>query len=187
MAEQSETYEKILAANLQRSIDFLKYAEAKNAALLAIASAWVVASLNLECSGHVIPPLFSMGIPLAMSSSLCGALLALLSFFPRVHLPSFLGGHRAGPHSKNFLYFGDVQSVSLKTLEKEMRARYYPEASGHRDEYLHDLTVQIGVTSEIAMRKLKFFRWGIGFILAAIVVVSVPAIGASYRAAKGLW
>ena len=45
-----DAYEKILTANLQRTIDFLKFAEAKNAALLALASAWVVAIFNLTCS-----------------------------------------------------------------------------------------------------------------------------------------
>jgi len=41
-------YEKLLTANLQRAVDFVKFAETKNAALLALSSAWVVAALNLD-------------------------------------------------------------------------------------------------------------------------------------------
>jgi hypothetical protein len=36
-----EAFEKILASDLQRAIDFLKYADAKNGALLTFASAWL--------------------------------------------------------------------------------------------------------------------------------------------------
>jgi Family of unknown function (DUF5706) len=187
MADQSETYEKILTANLQRAVDYLKFAETKNAALLAISSAWVVAGLNLECSGRTIPGILPLCIPIAMFCSLCAALLALISFLPRLHLPAFLGGKRAGPHAKNLLYFGDIRTVPIKTLVKELHSRYYPEASEPREEYFHDLIVQISVTSDIAMRKLLLFRFGIGFTLAAIVVLIVPVISATYGGTKGLW
>ena len=96
MADPGESYERILTANLQRAIDFLRFAEAKNAALLALASGWAIAGANLEGNGHTMPGPFPIFVPLAVLFSLCAAVLAIWSFLPRLRLPSFLGGKRAG-------------------------------------------------------------------------------------------
>ena len=45
--ENGEIYEKVLLGKLQRVIDFLKFAEAKNAALLTLSSALTIAIGNL--------------------------------------------------------------------------------------------------------------------------------------------
>jgi hypothetical protein len=187
MADQSEMYEKILTANLQRTIDFLKFAETKNAALLALASAWVVAALNLECNGHTLPSALAFSLPIAMLLSLFAGILALVSFLPRLHLPSFLGGKRAGPHPKNLLYFGDISTLTIKSLKHEMHLRYHPDSEEHREEYFHDPVVQISVNSEIAMRKMLLFRTGIKFILGAGFVLVVPAVLIAAKSIRGLW
>jgi hypothetical protein len=185
MSKGSEAYEKILVANLGRVIDFLKFAEAKNAGLLALSSAWVIASVNLECSGHALPGAFGFAVPLAMVLALCTALLAAWSFSPKLHLPRFLGGRRAGPHPKNFLYFGDIASVTAKTLEQDLRARYYSDKAELRDEYLHDLTVQISVISSIILRKMRLFVCGVAFIIAAAITLLAPAATLAFHAIKG--
>ena len=53
--EQEEAYDKILTASLQRIVEFLKYAEAKNGALLTLASFWALASINLLASRSLYP------------------------------------------------------------------------------------------------------------------------------------
>jgi hypothetical protein len=83
----AETYEKILTANLQRALDFVKFAEAKNAALLALSSAWVLATVNLECSGKSILVELRASIVLALFCSICAAIVAMASFFPQFHFP----------------------------------------------------------------------------------------------------
>jgi hypothetical protein len=40
-SDPQDAYVQMLTANLQRVLDFLKFAEAKNAALLALVSAWI--------------------------------------------------------------------------------------------------------------------------------------------------
>src|ERR1035441_10495576 len=98
-SDPQDAYVQMLTASLQRALDFLKFAEAKNAALLALASAWIAATLNLECSNKTLPSGFTIGIPVALLCALCAGILAMVSLLPRLHLPSFLGGERAGPHS----------------------------------------------------------------------------------------
>ncbi len=185
--DPSEIYEKILTGNLQRAIDFLKFAEAKNAALLALASAWSVAAINLECSDRKISGAFALGIPVALLCALCAGLLAMMSFLPQLHLPKFLGGRPAGPHPKNLLYFGDISTLSVKSLEHDLHSRYQPKEGGFREEYIHDLVVQISVNSTITMRKMRLFRSGIVLIFIAALSLLLSELGVACTAMKGLW
>jgi Family of unknown function (DUF5706) len=181
----AEAYEKILTGNLQRAVEFLKFAEAKNGALLILSSAWVFAIINLECSDKSIPSCLKTSLLVALVLSLCAALLAMISFLPRLHLPAFLGGKRAGPHPKNLLYYGDICTVPIKTLEQDLRARYWPD-EGYKPDYIHDLVVQISVNSEITLRKMLLFRWGMGLIVVAGIVLLVPIAGMAYHSLMGL-
>lgn len=187
MADRSELYESILAANLQRAIDFVRFGEAKNAALIALASGWVLAAISLQCSGHPLTRTLSICVPLSLLFSLCAAITALCSFIPRLHLPSFLGGKRAGPHPPNLLYFGDIASMTAKTLQSEIHSRYFPKNDAPRDEYIHDLAVQISVNSCIAKRKMLLFRAGMMLFLLASGSLLAPAFAMTITAMSKLW
>lgn len=102
---------------------------------------------------------------------------ALFSFFPRINLGWFLGGPRAGPHTKNLLYFGDIASLTVSDFRKEFHARYYPSnGRSNKQEYLDDLTVQIAINSQITGRKMWLFRWGLGLISVAAAVLTPPTV-----------
>ncbi|MCU1225108.1 MAG: hypothetical protein JWQ42_3201 [Edaphobacter sp.] len=176
---------KILVANLQRVVDFLKFAEAKNAALLALSSAWILATIGLECGEHSLPGLFRFAVPLALIFVLCAGILTAISFFPKIKLPIFMGGRKAGPHPKNLLFFGDIASMTVKTFAQEIRTRYYPDKDEQREEYLHDLTVQINVNSMITLKKMAFFKWGVGSVIAAGLCLLVAALVMAYQTVKG--
>ena len=184
MFEPDEVYEKILVADLQRVIDFLKFAETKNAALLALSSAWTLATIGLECAGRTLPGLFTFTVPIALVLVLAAAILATLSFFPKVRLPKFLGGKKAGPHHKNLLFFGDIASMTVKEFSQAIRARYYPVKDELREEYLSDLAVQINVNSSITLRKMQLFKWGVGLAMGAGVCLLVPALVLACSALK---
>ena len=183
-SKAAEVYEKILIANLQRAIDFVKFAEAKNAALLALSSAWVVAMINLEFSGRPVPNSWAVSIVLTLLCSLCAALLAMTSFLPKLDLPGLLGGKQTGPHHKNLLFFGDISTLTIKSLEADLHSRYCPKANIPTGEYIHDLVVQIGVNSKIARRKMRFFIFGMWLIVFAALILLVPVILMSYTIAR---
>ena len=186
MFDRGEAYEKILVADLQRVIDFLKFAETKNAALLALSSAWTLATIGLECAGRDLPHCFVYTVPVTLILVLLAALLAALSFFPKLILPAFLGGKKAGPHSPNLLFFGDIACMRAKEFEAGVRARYYPDKDEQRDEYLHDLAVQISVNSSITLRKMRLFKWGVGFAIAAGCVLLISSLMFAYGTLKGV-
>ncbi len=172
-SKNDEIYEKILTNNLQRTIDFLKFAEAKNAALLAICSAWILAIINLACTDKQIPEHLKFLLPIILIFSLIAAMVAIISFLPRLNLPKFLGGKHAGPHTKNFLYFGDIASIPVRTLEKDILTRYMPQNEVATADYLHDLVVQISAISDITNKKMLLFRWGISFILLSAALLLI--------------
>ncbi|MEI6420574.1 MAG: Pycsar system effector family protein [Lentisphaerota bacterium] len=184
----NEVFEKILIANLQRIIDFLKFAEAKNAALLTISSAWTIAIFNLIVGDKNIPNWLIVGLYVALPLSICAAILSIISFLPRTNLSWFLGGKRAGPHPSNLLYYGDISSLPLKQFEQNIRDRYLPIVKQDlRDEYIHDLIVQISVNSQITMRKMALFRYGITLVFFAALVLLIPAVGLAIKHIVLLW
>jgi hypothetical protein len=68
-----------------------------------------------------------------------------------------------------------------------MPARYLSTGQGYRDEYIHDLTVQLSVNSEITMRKMRLFNWGMRFILVGGVVLLLPSLRLAFMAVRSLW
>lgn len=173
---KGEALEKMLVSSLQRTIDFLKYAEAKNGALLTFSSAWVLAILNIIFKDPIATSvtLYEYAVlPFFMVSGLA----ALLSFAPRVHLSTFLGGRRAGPHRRNLLYFGDIKSMSVLEFKAAIYERYCPKDDRTvTDAYLHDLIVQVAINSEITSSKLFLFRVGLYFTgLAGLAFACVTA------------
>lgn len=183
----TESYEKLLVANLQRTLDFLKFAEAKNAAMLALASGWFFAIINVETNGKNVPAGLTVGMTLALPLALFAGVLAMLSFLPRLHLPGFLGGRRAGPHPKNLLYFGDISTLPIKTLERDLRDRYFSPSTLHTDDYIHDLIVQISVNSEITLRKMRLFKLGMWLIVAAGIALLIPILQLAIKGFANLW
>lgn len=77
--DQQEAYEKHLTATLARVIDFVKFAEAKNAALLTFSSAWTLATINILNKFDVTPPIWTW----------CGG----VALFFSSHQPCFPFGH----------------------------------------------------------------------------------------------
>src|SRR4051794_33193573 len=92
--DQQDAYEKVLAASLARVIDLVKFAEAKNAALLAFTSAWTVAIANLMARENSTPLAFAAFMPISGALFLIAALLALYSILPRVDLSKFFKGEQ---------------------------------------------------------------------------------------------
>ena len=169
--ENGEIYEKVLLGKLQRVIDFLKFAEAKNAALLTLSSALTIAIGNLLLNA-TLPVGIARGLWTALPLAMAAGLLAIASFNPQLHLPSFLGGHRAGPHPRNLLYFGDIAAHTIKEYKAAMEDHYV--ASGKLTaQYFDDLLIQIHVNSSITHRKMRLFQVGAMLFGAAITVVGL--------------
>jgi hypothetical protein len=169
--DQEEAFERILAANLARTIDFVKFAEAKNAALLTICSAWILAGLNLVTSRE-LPHGLNDTLWLSLPFFFLAALMALLSFLPR----GLWRFDKGNDPARNLLFFMDIAATELGGLVKEIRARYEPmEDRSITDAYIADSCLQARINSQIASTKYGFFLAGVAFLLGGGVAIVVPA------------
>jgi Family of unknown function (DUF5706) len=175
--DQQEAYEKALVTSLARVIDLVKFAEAKNAALLAFTSAWTVAAANLMARESVSPLAFINVLPVSGSLFLIAALIALYSILPRVKLADFFKGEQRISRDLNLLFYGDISEVDIMNYPERLRARYLPdEKQSATDQYLSDLSCQIHVNSTIANRKYSLFKMGAWISLLSMAVLASPAI-----------
>src|SRR5258707_9958962 len=120
----AEVFEKIMSANLQRAIDFLKYAEAKNGVLLTFGSAWILAIIGLLSNEKSLPVGIGAVLAISLPFFIAAAILAMLSFFPQMNWALFVRRRRAAQHPKNPLFFGDIASMTFSEFERSVRERY---------------------------------------------------------------
>lgn len=171
--DQQEAFEKLLTSTLSRVIDFLRFAEAKNAALLTFSSAWVLGSIN-QSNNTALSNDWRIAFSIALPIFSLSALVALVSFLPKTLLAAF---HRDPEQSKALLYFGDAASFAPAAYLTRIRERYYPpENQSASRNYLDDLSIQIAVNSQLTVRKLQIFHGGALLVIGALLVLAAPAV-----------
>ncbi|MBZ9897637.1 DUF5706 domain-containing protein [Mesorhizobium sp. BR1-1-6] len=171
--DQQESYEKALAANHGRMMDLVKFAEAKNAALLTFCSVWMGFIIGILRSTDEPPIGFRAAFLVSLPLLAVAAVVTLASFLPRLL-------HHLRPERKetsNLLYFGDIASLEIDDFGPAAKQRYYPvEGQSFTAEYLDDLAVQVAVQARIANRKFKTFNAAGRMVLASFVCMAAPPI-----------
>lgn len=173
--DQEEQFEKLMSANLARAVDFLKFAETKNAALLTFCSAWILAILGAIASQKPLPEFITNGLQLSLPFFSIGAWIAIASFLPKLSIREFFRAHR---QRDNLLYFGDIETIPIEEFLQRARQRYLPKDNHSiTDDYVDDLSMQIAVNSRIVARKMRLFSWGARSVLLALFWLAAPVIG----------
>lgn len=186
--DQQESYEKILSAHHGRMIDFVKFAEAKNAALLTFTSVWIGSIIGFLRAQTPLPLDYDQAFLVALPFLFIAALMSLKSFLPR-----FLHHHHKDDDgAKNLLFFGHIAQMEPRLYGNRIRERYYPpEDISFTDRYLEDLTIQVSIQAHIASRKFKAFNRAAWLVLSAFAILAVPIVrflisfAAKYSIAKG--
>lgn len=172
--DQQEAYERILASTLLRTIDFLKFAETKNAALITLSSAWMLGSVNLLNGTNPSTEGWRIGLICALPLFAAAAAIGLISLLPITILSMF---QEKADGDKALLYFGGAAEFAPAAYISRFRERYFPPPETSATvNYLDDLAVQIAVNSQIVRRKLRCFHVGALVILAAILILAVSTI-----------
>lgn len=175
-AGDAKALEPILLTNLTRAIDFVKFGEAKNAALLTFASAWLLASANLVMNpaARAIPQVL-WGVVFGAPFLGLAAFVAILSFLPRDSLKSFL---RKDPDLTNLVFFGHLGTLEPKEGFQHIADRYLDGTSRGvlTEAYLCDLGCQIVVNSKIASWKFSSFRRGVLALLLGLLIYFFSAV-----------
>ncbi len=170
-----EAYDKLLTALLGRVLDMLRFAEAKNAALLAFASAWIVGIVNLISSGKPLPPIYN-GVSLAaLPLFIVAATTAIASLLPKLSVSMFTGDAKG--QFQNLLFFGDIADSTVDGFKLDVRTAYRPTGSETiTATYLSDLEAQIAINSKITRRKHRMFNFGAIAALMAIALFALPTV-----------
>lgn len=172
---RDDAFVKTLSRSLDRILDLQKFAEAKNASLLAFSSVWIAGLVNLLASNRAPSPGFRTASIIALGLFMTAAMTAITSLLPR-----FIASHDDGdaPPARNMLFFGDIAGVPVAAFAAEARRRYFPEEGAFATETLYaDLLRQIAIVSRISMRKYRLFNRAAMAALAGIGVFSVPIVG----------
>lgn len=175
--DQEDAFEKVLVASLARVIDLVKFAETKNAALLAYSSAWTVAIANLMSKGDQPSPVIAPALPVAAALFVISALIALYSILPKVDLSSFFHHEQRASRQPNLLFFGDISGVKIADFPQKLRDSYFAlDERSITDDYVNDLSCQIHVNSTIASRKYALFKRGAWVALSAMAILVIPPL-----------
>lgn len=165
--------------------EWLRFAEAKNAVLLAFAGAGITATVTLLATAHNLPNSLQFGL-LVTTSLLCVcALICSLSFLPKTNLERLLWIRskpfkNTGVLSKdtdNFYYFGHLQKYNSKELLDALSQYYFDNklTMPYKKEY-EDLASQITINSKITFLKFKVFTYALYVLIISIIGIPFSVI-----------
>jgi hypothetical protein len=163
--------EENLRATLTMVNEWLRYAEAKNAILIAANGALIFGLTQLDVNDGSWATTVRTASAALLAVSLLIAVFSLTPWLSRAGLfPT-----RAGSSDDNLLFFGDAAHHDADTYLHYLSASRTAFVSG--DKVTHWLAEQIVINARIASRKFKLFNWalyaaapgiaGIGSVVAA--------------------
>jgi hypothetical protein len=144
--------------------DFLKFAEAKNGALIAFNSGAVWASLSFlkDCNDTGIIFTFS-------SFALMNIVSLIIAFWSFIAITdNTTKGGQSAHHDDNLAFFGHIAKLHEDELIKAISTKYNIASSNESIE--KDIANQIVINSRITLRKFKLFNTAIKLTLASIFI-----------------
>jgi Family of unknown function (DUF5706) len=157
--------------------DWLKFAEAKNAALFAFSATGLAVPVSLLVTVQNLPKSLRIGL-IATVFLLCAcAFLCAWSFLPKTNLEKLIWlktkpSHLFTPSPKdNLYYFGHLQKYSPDGLLDAISQNYLGNnGSQPYPKEAQDLASQITINSAIAFRKYEIFTYSVYCLVGAIIV-----------------
>jgi hypothetical protein len=175
-----DEYSAKLVAIFQNVNEWLKFAETKNAVLLAFAGAGITATISRLATASKIPTFLQVGL-LVITSLLCiCALICSISFLPRINLERVLWAQTRPTrnlkhpikNTDNFYFFGDLKKYNSTQLLDALNQYYFENklTKPYKKEY-EDLASQISINAQIAFLKLKLFTYALYSLIVAIIAI----------------
>ena len=160
--------------------DWLKFAEAKNAVLLAFSSTALAAPITLLATVQNLPNSLKVGLIITVCLLCICSLLCAWSLLPKTNLERFIWLRSrkfqslAPNPNDNFYYFGHLRKYDSNSLLGALNTGYLNgSVSQPYSKEARDLASQIIVNSTIAFRKYRLFTSSAYCLVLAILVVPV--------------
>ncbi len=164
-----------LKAILGYANEWLKFAEAKNAALLTFSSGLTFTLLK-NPPPLAISPWFQGAYQFAVALFFLSAIVCLVSFIPQVKIP-WLSSLRKTTGDENIYFYGDVAAYSPEVLLKTIYEKSGLGQDKSKMKLELDLAGQIVINSRIALKKFKHFTLAVWTTLGAVISLAVFLIG----------
>ncbi|MFY8299979.1 Pycsar system effector family protein [Pseudoalteromonas sp. SS15] len=155
----------ILKDTLSKVNDWIKYAEAKNAANIAFCSASIFGLLRLVSGTELMKGYLSYYLLFMVICLVISLAISLLSFVPRLRVPWIHIGER--DESDNLLYFGHACKYSASKYMSKLYGGKEVKSTNFDLESMY--ANQIVVNSKVAFVKFKQFDLAVWFTLTAIL------------------
>ncbi|OCQ92094.1 hypothetical protein BCD64_20065 [Nostoc sp. MBR 210] len=160
--------------------EWLKFAEAKNAILLAFSGAGITATITLLATVEKLPNSLRIGLLLTTSLLCISALICSLSFIPKTNLERLLwvqtmperNSTFAIRDTDNFYFFGDLQKYNSQRLLEALNNYYFDNTmlEPFKKEY-KDIASQITINSRITFLKFRIFTYAIYMLIVSILII----------------
>ena len=147
---------------------WLKYAEGKNAYILAFIGAEItlLKFLNIQLNIWLVIGFVFL--------SIC-FLICLVSFFPKTVIPGwlyyFVKSKQLPSEFDNLLFYGDISKYSIKDYIKQLTKFFNYKIDG--EKYLENLCGQIVINSIITSDKFKIFKFSFWSLLVGQIFVII--------------
>ncbi|MEQ8754577.1 MAG: DUF5706 domain-containing protein [Coleofasciculus sp. G1-WW12-02] len=167
---------------LQTVNDWLKFAEAKNAVLLAFCGAGITAMTTYLSAATNIDKSLQIGLIISISLLCISSLISSLSFLPKTDIEHFIWlrtkPKRQSKYKRkdtdNFYFFNDLKKYDPNDLLDSMNRLYFQNQvqTPYRKEDL-DIANQITINSEIASTKFMLFRICLWLLIFSIIAIFI--------------
>jgi hypothetical protein len=174
-----------LADLLDRVVDWLKFAEAKNTGAVGLSSTGLGVIVTFLIAGPSIEPLAGAGLGVGAVTLMLSLLLAVASFLPSTDIEKHLLGERAKPSERdNLLFYGHLARYEPRALSCAIAEHYFDQQT---DTYVPsklalDLAAQVVTNARITVRKLDLFRYSLMLFGFGVLVAAASMALASFLA-----
>ncbi len=150
---------------LSKVNEWIKFAEAKNAANVAFCSAGIFAVARMSLGAESLNKFLLIYLVVVLILLVISSALSLLSFIPQLKTPWVHIGSR--DKDDNLLYFGHACKYTASTYLDKLHSGKAQKSENYDLELLY--SGQIVINSRVALVKFKQFDLAILFTLTAIL------------------
>jgi hypothetical protein len=159
--------------------DWLKFAETKNAALVAFAAAANAGILSFLGSSYQVSSAWKYVLLLAVCLFCVGCVSGLVSFDPkvdRIKLSRKRKKRREPSEQDNLWFFGEIGHYTPDELLRSFATRYHNAPECVVTALEKDIASQIIANARITIQKFRVFKWGLRISLVAVALITASLI-----------
>jgi len=149
--------------------NWLKFAEAKNATLIA-GNGLIIFGICRIIKDSNINEYLMYYIYFSIFMLVISFLIALISFIPNIKLPGYLFDNSKEQSNHNLLFFGSIATFNEHKYLEELNKSLGKDDDEYKKNKLNEMYAhQIIINSQIAVKKYKLFNISLQFTLLAVV------------------